>query len=155
MENSDAISIMSEDNRSIILNENQSQVNEKRTYLFINCFHKLIWDKRTCFFSSKKNSIENINLEFEEESNINKDYFHRIFCIQLKAGKKDSSAYLLLNYENLRNLELTEINLKEKKCFTFSDLKIKENFLVQFNNSLNNKFGNNKFNKDNSIFKNF
>ena len=153
MENSDAISIMSEDNRSIILNENQSQVNEKRTYLFINCFHKLIWDKRTCFFSSKKNSIENINLEFEEESNINKDYFHRIFCIQLKAGKKDSSAYLLLNYENLRNLELTEINLKEKKCFTFSDLKIKENFLVQFNNSLNNKFGNNKFNKDNYYLK--
>ena len=151
MKNFDEISIKSDFNASIIKNENPE--NEENLFFFITSFHSWIWDNKTCYFTSKKPPVDAINLEFEENSDKNKDYIYRIFCIKFKNKKKENYVYLLLNYEHLRNLELTELNLKEKKRFTFSDLKISEKFISQFNLVLENKFGHNTLTKDNYYLK--
>ena len=151
MKSFDEISFLNDMNVSIIKNENPE--NEENLFFFITSFHNWIWDNKTCYFTSKKPPVELINPEFEEYSDINKDYIYRIFCIKFKNKKKENYVYLLLNYEHLRNLELTELNLKEKTRFTFSDLKISEKFIAQFNIALENKFGNNALTKDNYYLK--
>ena len=128
-------------------------IKDENIIFFISCFHNLISDDKSFFFNSQNNNVENISREYFEDSNIDKNYKYMVYCINFNATKREKYAYLLLNYENLKNLELTKLYIKNQKYFVFSDIKLEEKNLTRFLDKLNNKYSNNNFTKDNYYLK--
>ena len=151
MESFDEISFSSNLNMSII--SKSEEIKGENIFFFISCFHNLILDDKSCFFNSQKNNLSEISMEYFEDSNTNKNYKYRVHCIHFIENKKDKYVYLLLNYENLKNMELTKLYIKYQKRFIFSDIKLEEKFLPNFLSLLNNKYLNNNFTKDNYYLK--
>ena len=138
MESFDEISFSSNLNMSII--SKSEEIKGENIFFFISCFHNLILDDKSCFFNSQKNNLSEISMEYFEDSNTNKNYKYRVHCIHFIENKKDKYVYLLLNYENLKNMELTKLYIKYQKRFIFSDIKLEEIFLPNFLSLLNNNF---------------
>ena len=151
MENIDEIS-NSSFNISVIQNDEKSEKGEN-IFFFISSFHNWIWNDKSCFFTSKKPPMNKITFEYVDKSDENEEYSYRIFCMHFNNIKKENWAYLLLNYEHLKNLELKELNLKDKKRFTFSEVQLNEKFLPVLLNDLHNKYRYDKFSKDNYYLK--
>ena len=151
MENLDEISNSSFE-VSIIQNDVKQEKGEN-IFFFISSFHNWIWNDKSCFFGCKKPLLNKITFEYVDKSDINEDYSYRIFCLHFNNNKKENWVYLLLNYEHLKNLELKELNLKDKKRFTFSEVQLSEKFLPVFLTDLHNKYGYDKFSKDNYYLK--
>ena len=119
---------------------------------FISCFHKDLWNEQVIFLNSKKN-IEKIEFVFSYESDIEKNYIPKIYCIHFnKEQKRPKSLNLSITFDSLQYWELNELSIKEKTQFIFGDIKIIEKNFYEFIHYVNNELNKKNIARNNYCF---